>query len=80
MSNTFEGGIDIDFLRVLTLTIDIELVVLESLTYSVALRLVNYQSATLDIEENEEIYIEIVSLQPYVYSTCASNCGFFLGD
>ena len=32
MSNVIEGAIDIDFLEVLTLTIDIELTIFESLT------------------------------------------------
>ena len=41
MSNVIEGAIDIDFLEVLTLTIDIELTILESLTLSLTLRLVN---------------------------------------
>ena len=41
MSNVIEGAIDIDFLEVLTLTIDIELTILESLTLPLTLRLVN---------------------------------------
>ena len=41
MSNEIEGAIDIDFLEVLTLTIDIELTILESLTLPLTLRLVN---------------------------------------
>ena len=41
MSNVIEGAIDIDFLEVLTLTIDIELTILESLTLPLTLRLFN---------------------------------------
>ena len=41
MSNVIEGAIDIDFFEVLTLTIDIELTILESLTLPLTLRLVN---------------------------------------
>ena len=41
MSNVIEGANDIDFLEVLTLTIDIELTILESLTLPLTLRLVN---------------------------------------
>ena len=41
MSDVIEGAIAIDFLEVLTLTIDIELTILESLTLPLTLRLVN---------------------------------------
>ena len=41
MSNAIEGAIDIDFLGALTLTIDIEFPILESLTLPLALTLVN---------------------------------------
>ena len=40
ISNVIEGAIDIDFLEVLTLTIDIELTILESLTLPLTLRVV----------------------------------------
>ena len=57
MSNVIEGAIDIDFLEVLTLTIDIELTILESLT----LRLVNdcMQLLTLSSEPLTDPTIKI---------------------
>ena len=41
MCDVIVGAIDIDFLEALTLTIDIELTILESLTLPLTLRLVN---------------------------------------
>ena len=41
MSNVIEGAIDINFLEILTLTIDIELTIFESLPLPLTLRLVN---------------------------------------